>query len=211
MKLFRLTNIVALISVCSLFFSCERSVFSKEDIKRISDGGVMEIMPLSVITDKSDSLQLRKISKAIIKKDIESETMKLFRLRLLATVNDTVNPGVGIAAPQVGVNVKMIYVQRFDKQGEPFEVYYNPVIYEYGDSIKSGREGCLSVPGVMGYVDRSQDIVIEYLDSTGISKNEKISGFTAVIFQHEIDHLNGILYFDRISGGYDSLISEDPN
>lgn len=211
MKLTRLFNVIALISACLFFFSCQRSVFSNEDIKKITDGGAMEIMPLSVITNQIDSLQLREISKAIKRKDIESETMKLFRQRLLATVQDTVNPGVGIAAPQVGVNVKMIYVQRFDKKGEPFEVYFNPVIYEYGDSIKKGREGCLSVPAVMGFVDRSQDIGIEYLDSTGIARNEKISGFTAVIFQHEIDHLNGILYFDRISGGYNSLISEDSN
>ena len=211
MKLFRLLSILILISACSLFYCCERSVFTKDDIKKISNGRAGEIMPLSVITNQSDSLKLRTASRTISKKDIDSETMKLFRQRLLATVQDTVNPGVGIAAPQVGVNVKMIYVQRFDKPGEPFEVYYNPVIYEYGDSIKEGREGCLSVPGVMGYVERSQQIGIEYLDSTSTSKNEKINGFTAVIFQHEIDHLTGMLYFDRISGGYNSLISEDSN
>lgn len=211
MKSLRLFYIIAFISTCTLFFSCDKSGFSKEDIKKINDGGEGEIMSLSVISNQSDSLKLRSASKSISNKDIDSETMKLFRQRLLATVQDTVNPGVGIAAPQVGVNVKMIYLQRFDKPGEPFEVYYNPVIYEYGDSIKEGREGCLSVPGVMGYVERSQNIGIEYLDSNAISQNEKISGFTAVIFQHEIDHLNGILYFDRISGGYNSLISEDSN
>jgi peptide deformylase len=124
---------------------------------------------------------------------------------MFATMTDTLNPGAGIAAPQVGIGVKMIWAQRFDKPAEPFEVFYNPVITEYSDSINSGNEGCLSVPGYCGKVDRSQNITLIYLDSLGDKKTENISGFTAVILQHEVDHLNGILYYDLIHNGFGAL------
>ena len=109
------------------------------------------------------------------------------------------NQGVGIAAPQVGVLKNIIWVQRFDKLNYPFEVYINPTITYYSEEKQPCREGCLSIPNRIDTTQiRSQLIEIKYLDKNGLSRNESVEGFTAVIFQHEIDHLNGILYIDHL-------------
>jgi peptide deformylase len=173
---------------------------------RIMSSDYNSILPLLTIGDISDSLFLRQEARKLKKATIVSSEMRQLKLRMLKTVCDSLNPGVGIAAPQVGIGVQMIYLQRLDKAGEPFEVYFNPRIEMYGDSINSGLEGCLSVPGYLGKVDRSHNIRLSYIDSTGNKQIETINGFTAVIFQHEIDHLNGILYFDHVYGGFHSLI-----
>jgi peptide deformylase len=117
---------------------------------------------------------------------------------MLATVQNPENEGVGIAAPQVGILRRVVAVQRFDKEGEPFEFYVNPEIVEFGDEMELGGEGCLSVPDFSGDVWRAQRIVIKYRDEKFAEHTETIEGFTAVIFQHEIDHLDGILYIDRM-------------
>jgi len=81
----------------------------------------------------------------------------------------------------------------------PFEVYLNPVITYYSEEKQPCREGCLSIPGRSDTLKvRSQEIKIEYLNKEGVSNSESVSGFTAVIFQHEIDHLNGVLYTDYL-------------
>ena len=92
--------------------------------------------------------------------------------------------------------------------GEPFEVYANVQIVWASDSLALGSEGCLSVPEMRGEVLRSTSIIIEYADLNTLKANgstdeipvvrDTINGFTAVIFQHEIDHLEGILYNDRL-------------
>lgn len=185
--------------------ACKTDGFTKDEIRIIQSGDVNSVMPLYTINNVSDSLLLRQVARKIEKRNIKSANLEHLRLRMLATVTDSSNVGVGLAASQVGISVRMIYVQRFDKPGEPYEIYYNPVILEYGDSINSGREGCLSVPSYRGTVDRSQNIVLSYLDSLGNKQNEKINEFTAVIFQHEVDHINGVLYYDHIFDGFNSL------
>jgi peptide deformylase len=136
---------------------------------------------------------------------------------MVATVTHPSQDGVGIAGPQVGLNRRVIAVQRFDKEGEPFEVYPNVRILWTSDSLATGPEGCLSVPDKRGDVLRSQEIVIEYADIAGVEQSRQgirlksnrctkpvpmvrdtVSGFTAVIFQHEVDHLDGVLYIDRL-------------
>ena len=92
-------------------------------------------------------------------------------------------------------------VQRFDKDGEPFEVYPNIQITCHRGEKALGPEGCLSIPGKRGNVERYQDIDINYTSlKTLRDTTESIKGFTAVIFQHECDHLNGILYTDYLDG-----------
>ena len=136
---------------------------------------------------------------------------------MVTTVTHPTQDGVGIAGPQVGLNRRVVAVQRFDKEGDPFEVYPNISIVWKSDSLAFGPEGCLSVPDRREDVARSTEIVIEYtvvpgpyspsiLDiESGIAPEgclapvrDTISGFTAVIFQHEVDHLDGILYIDRL-------------
>ncbi|SFZ90997.1 peptide deformylase [Flaviramulus basaltis] len=107
--------------------------------------------------------------------------------------------GVGIAAPQVGVLKSIIWVQRFDKETFPFEVYLNPKITQYSNKKQTVREGCLSIPNRRDTLNsRSFTIDIEYDTMTGKHIKETIEDFTSVIFQHEIDHLNGILYLDHL-------------
>ncbi|MBQ3554644.1 MAG: peptide deformylase [Bacteroidales bacterium] len=156
------------------------------------------IMPLVTINSETDSLFLRKLSAPLNIADVKSEYFISLANSMLLTVTNPENEGVGIAAPQVGVSKQLIAVQRIDKEGEPFEFYVNPKIVSFSGDKKTGGEGCLSVPGMKGLVDRYQEIVIEYNDIEDFTiKSDTVEGFTAVIFQHEIDHLNGILYIDK--------------
>lgn len=156
------------------------------------------IMPLVTINSETDSLFLRKLSAPLNIADVKSEYFISLANSMLLTVTNPENEGVGIAAPQVGVSKQLIAVQRIDKEEEPFEFYVNPKIVSFSGDKKTGGEGCLSVPGMKGLVDRYQEIVIEYNDIEDFTiKSDTVEGFTAVIFQHEIDHLNGILYIDK--------------
>ena len=120
---------------------------------------------------------------------------------LLDDMADTLEEagGVGLAAPQVGIGLRVIAVQRFDLPGEPFGVYVNPEIVRRTGPAVPGPEGCLSVPDRYGDVARPQQIEIRYRDSRFIRRREVIRGYTAVIFQHEVDHLDGILFIDRMA------------
>lgn len=155
-------------------------------------------MRVLTVDDRSDSLTLRRKSAPMVEGMERADDYETLRRRMLATVQDPENTGVGIAAPQVGILRRMIAVQRFDKPGEPFEIYLNPKIVEYSAETAPGREGCLSIPDRSGEVKRAQRITLRYRDEQFAERLERISGFTAVIFQHEIDHLDGILYTDRM-------------
>ncbi|WP_290541255.1 peptide deformylase [Alistipes sp.] len=162
---------------------------------RAGEGGIMRVL---TVGSPSDSLVLRQKAAPVTRQLLRTDDCALLRRRMLATVQDPQNPGVGIAAPQVGILRRMIVVQRFDKPGEPFECYLNPEIVASSAATAPGREGCLSIPGFAGMVTRAQRIVLRYRDERFAEKTETIAGFTAVIFQHETDHLDGILYTDRM-------------
>ena len=155
------------------------------------------IMRLWTVADPGDSLFLRRKAVPLGREELQSAHFRMLKEGMLATVCDTTDRGVGIAAPQVGVSRRLIAVQRFDKPGEPFEFYLNPEIVESSAETAPGREGCLSIPGLAGTVVRAQRIVLRYRDERFAEKTETIDGFTAVIFQHETDHLDGSLYTDR--------------
>lgn len=157
-----------------------------------------KIMRLYTVDQKKDSLILRKKSLKLEKKDLSSEYYRYLKAGLLLTVRDSANEGVGIAAPQVGISKRLIVVQRFDKEGEPFECYVNPEIVFYSGERVSGREGCLSIPEKRDSVSRAARIAVRYLDENTLEeKTDTVKGFTAIIFQHEADHLEGILFTDR--------------
>ena len=118
--------------------------------------------------------------------------------RMLLTVQDPEHAGVGIAGPQIGINKNLIWVQRFDKEGEPFEFFINPKIIWRSKLTRLGAEGCLSIPDRREDIERSYAIRLQHWDKKGNIIEENIEGFTAVIFQHEVDHLYGILYPDRL-------------
>lgn len=97
------------------------------------------------INNAKDSVLLRQQS-SYVKPDPNDITLRHFTKRLFATVRDSLSLGVGIAAPQVGILKNIIWVQRFDKDDAPFEVYLNPKIINYSEEKQTRREGCLSIP-----------------------------------------------------------------
>jgi peptide deformylase len=150
------------------------------------------------INAKVDSVILIKKSEDVFINP-DDIVLQTFLKRLLNTVKDSLSLGVGIAAPQVGILKNIIWVQRFDKESKPFEVYLNPKIIQYSKMKQDCMEGCLSVPDERENTNiRSYAILIEYDKFDGTHKIEMIEDFTAVIFQHEIDHLNGILFIDHL-------------
>jgi peptide deformylase len=110
--------------------------------------------------------------------------------------------GVGLAAPQVGVLQRFFVVElpEDEENNLPAETYilFNPVIVK-GRGEQVGTEGCLSIPGYAGEVARKEQIVIDSLDESGQAVRYKAEGYLARVFQHEIDHLDGILYTDRLT------------
>ena len=160
--------------------------------------GSDSLMRVLTIFDKADSLSLRSKSVDFTDRDLRSEAFKSLSAKMLFTVQDPSQDGVGIAGPQVGLNRRIVCVQRFDKPGEPFGVYPNARLDSLWGEKASGREGCLSIPGWAGRVPRFSNIIVSYTDPTTLKTvRENVDGFTAVIFQHEIDHLDGVLYIDR--------------
>lgn len=110
-------------------------------------------------------------------------------------------PGVGLAAPQVGVSQRVIVVEYGDDEDEtqPPRLYVvvNPEIVETSPDTEMGVEGCLSIPGLVGEVERYRRIVVKGQNRRGQPIKLKLQGWVARIFQHEIDHLEGILFTDR--------------
>lgn len=122
-------------------------------------------------------------------------------------------PGVGLAAPQVGLALQLAVIEdrpeyskdisadrlaERQRQVVPFQVLINPVIVEQSDEQVEFFEGCLSLAGFSALVKRSRSVVVEYLDESGAARRIEAQGWYARILQHEIDHLNGRLYIDRM-------------
>ena len=174
------------------------STFSNSQIELIMSDKAEVPMRVYKISNKSDSILLRTKSTDVIVNPKDKVLQTLIK-RLNKTVRDSISLGVGISAPQVGILKNIILVQRFDKADFPFEIYLNPKIIKYSDKKQICREGCLSIPNRSDTTKtRAQEIIIEYQQLNTKQKTDTIRGFTAVIFQHEIDHLNGILYTDHV-------------
>jgi peptide deformylase len=112
--------------------------------------------------------------------------------------------GIGIAAPQIGVSLQVAIIElpSINRYGQevnlPFTVFINPEIDYLTDQTQGYWEGCLSVPGLRGYVERPTQIRVRFLNSVGEKEEMIADGFLATVLQHELDHLAGILYVDRI-------------
>lgn len=193
----------------TMAFACHRPAsgnFSADEISLIRQAD--SIMKVLTIEDSLDLAVLRAVSTDMSAEALLSDDFSRLSELMVATVTHPSQDGVGIAGPQVGLNRRVVAVQRFDKEDEPFEVYPNIRIVCLSDSTAYGAEGCLSVPDMRADVLRSQEVVVEYADMEALRsegprreipvRRDTISGFTAVIFQHEIDHLEGILYIDRL-------------
>lgn len=112
--------------------------------------------------------------------------------------------GTGLAAPQIGHPIRLITtIQWKSKGGKMSEigetVLVNPVIVQESDEEILSEESCLSLPDFTGYVDRKKVVIVEYQDLNGQAKKKEFHGYNATVLQHEIDHLNGILFIDKLS------------
>src|ERR1043165_6831460 len=143
---------------------------------------------------------LRQISKPVERFDAELKT-------LIADMFETMYeaPGIGLAAVQVGVPIRLLVIDLQEPEeegGEPVKdprVFINPELYEHSDVEVPYNEGCLSVPDQYAEVDRPDRIRARWLDAEGAPHEEEIEGLLAVCLQHEMDHLNGILFIDHLS------------
>ena len=117
--------------------------------------------------------------------------------------------GVGIAAPQLSHSYRLFIMASRPNSRYPYApvmeptAVINPRIVSHSTEIVKDWEGCLSVPGIRGKVPRFDRIQVEYIDRNGELVNRELTGFIARIFQHELDHLNGILFVDRLESDLD--------
>jgi peptide deformylase len=146
---------------------------------------------------------LRKVARPLTKQELASpETGRLIK-DMIDTLADS--GGIGLAAPQVDESVRLAIIEidggpsRYgDIQAMPLTVFANPVIEVIDPAAAGYWEGCLSVPGLRGFVERSQFVRVTYQDLKGAKHVLELKGFLATVFQHEFDHLDGVLYVDRM-------------
>jgi peptide deformylase len=145
---------------------------------------------------------LRVPTKPLTKSVIQSAVIQ----RLIDDMVDTMREydGVGLAAPQVHENKPIVVLEAVDnsryknKEDIPLTILVNPVVTPLTDSMEEGWEGCLSIPDIRGKVPRYTSIRVQAQDRNGKEVDITAKGFYAVVLQHEIDHLNGVLFLDRM-------------
>lgn len=143
---------------------------------------------------------LREVAQKVEK--VDDEILKILD-NMVETMYST--KGVGLAAPQVGIS-KRIFV--CDQGDGVIRKIINPVITPLTDTLIDCEEGCLSVPGIYKKVQRPEKIKIEYMNEKGEEVTEEVEGFLAIIMQHEYDHLEAVLFVDRISPIAKRMISK---
>ncbi len=139
----------------------------------------------------------------------ESETVEKIDESILEIIDNMVEtmydaPGVGLAAPQVGIN-KRIFV--IDTDGELKKII-NPEFVEKSEKMEEGEEGCLSIPGIYKKVKRPARVKIKYTNEKGEEVTEEAQGLYAKALQHESDHLDGVLFVDKVSNLTKKLIAK---
>ncbi|OAB62248.1 peptide deformylase [Leptolyngbya valderiana BDU 20041] len=154
---------------------------------------------------------LRKTAKAIA--DVRDPKLQQTIDAMLQIVRDA--DGVGLAAPQIGKSLRLLVVASHPNSRYPHApmleptAMVNPRILHCSDDRVLGWEGCLSVPGRRGWVPRYREIEVEYLDRSGRLQRRVLKDFVARIFQHEFDHLNGLVFLDRVEKPSDVISEAD--
>jgi peptide deformylase len=142
---------------------------------------------------------LRRTARSISPGDLKDPMMQ----RLINDMIDTMHEyhGVGLAAPQIHEDLRLFVALLDDDPGADSDavVMVNPEIVQLSEEKAEGWEGCLSIPDIRGMVPRYTDIVVRALDRTGKKVELNLKGFPARVAQHETDHLDGVLFFDRMT------------
>jgi len=159
-------------------------------------------MPIRPVLTIGNPL-LRRVARELDPAEIRTPALR----RLLDDMIDTMHheEGIGIAAPQIGESVQAAVIEidaesaRYPGQ-EPFglKVFLNPRIRVVDPEEQGFWEGCLSVPNLRGFVERPRCVRVDYLDVDGHARTIEAEGFLATVLQHELDHLQGVLFVDRI-------------
>ena len=146
---------------------------------------------------------LQKKGRNILVKTIHSAAFRNLVKRMFYTMRKV--EGVGLAAPQIGESIMLAVIEvkpskvRPNLKSLPPTVVINPRIIKHSKKVIDDWEGCLSLGGVRGLVPRHESIAVEYLNEKGEQQSKVFSGFHARVFQHEIDHLNGNVYVERMN------------
>lgn len=120
----------------------------------------------------------------------------------------TTKNGAGIAAPQIGESTRIFITKNYrDNKNDEVLVFVNPEILEYSEEMVMCQDGCLSIPGAMSQTNRHSFIKVKYLNENFEEIEEELEGFQSVVFQHENDHLDGILFIDKF--GVDEKLKFD--
>ncbi len=144
---------------------------------------------------------LRRPAREVTPEELAGERVQQLIEDMIETRRDA--NGAGLAAPQVGESLRIAVAEvdhnpRYPyKPPIPLTVFVNPVIEPLDDELVRINEGCLSVPDLRGELDRHVNVRVRYLDRDGVARAEVKRGLTAGTFQHEVDHLDGILFVDR--------------
>ena len=151
----------------------------------------MAIREILILPDK----RLRQVSKPVAK--VDASIRKLVE-DMLETMYDA--PGIGLAAIQIGEPKRVVTMDlaKKDDESKP-QVFINPEIVAESDEMTTHEEGCLSIPEYYEEVERPAEVTVKYLDLDGKQHEVEATGLLATCIQHEIDHLNGVLFIDHIS------------
>ena len=157
---------------------------------------------------------LRQTAKELTKEEILSSEIQ----ELIPKMWDVMKKagGIGLAAPQIGISIQLAVIklesesERYDnlENSEEF-VIFNPKLEVIDEQKQGFWEGCLSVPGLRGYVERPRKLKINYFNENAVEKEVIVEDFLATVFQHELDHLFGFLYVDRLNSPKDLVFEEE--
>lgn len=169
--------------------------WTEKEMEIINDAGPMHVY---TVENPKENKVLHRKCKNLTGGMIRANEYDNITARMIATLKDPATEGVGIAGPQVGILRRIVAVMRYDKPGIPYETYPNIRIVKFNGETSLSSEGCLSVPDVEVTLPRYRDIEISYTDPVTLrDTTEQVTGFAAVIFQHECDHLDGVLFTEK--------------
>ena len=157
---------------------------------------------------------LRLTAKELTREEILSSEIQELIPKMWSVMREA--GGIGLAAPQIGISIQLAVIklendsERYDNLEDSEEfIIFNPKLEVLDEKKQGFWEGCLSVPGLRGYVERPRKLKIKYLDEHAIERQVIVEDFLATVFQHELDHLFGYLYVDRLDSTKDLVFPMD--
>ena len=180
-----------------------------------------KIVPIKILKTMKEEYEILKLGNPILRrtaKEVSKEEILSENIQNL--INDMWNVmekagGIGLAAPQIGISIQLAVIKlesssdRYENLEDSEEfIIFNPELEVINSEKQGFWEGCLSVPGLRGYVKRPKKLKISYLNEKAEKKVVIVEDFLATVFQHELDHLFGYLYVDRLDSTKD-LVFED--